>query len=233
MRQRTLLAAILAAGLTGGGILYAQPAATPPGGTTPTTAAPVPTAPVPTAPTPAPPAAPIPGDGADLPDISLPGEKQVTLSPQEMSDTADQLIKTMEGNHRATLGLQASAKQAKDVIKLNCVNENLLAVKQLLNIADAAKTDLTEAKIRGDRSEQVHQFSQITIAAEKSKAARDEASACIGEELHFVGKNDLEVDGPAVRNDPTDDLDNGEAGGEDPFTAPLEAPAYASPFAPL
>jgi hypothetical protein len=211
MRPRTLLASIAAAALAGGGILYAQPVDPPGGAGTGSGAAP----------------------GADAPDLSLPAEKEVKLSPQEMSDTADRLIREMEGFHRGTLELQAAAKQAKDVIKLNCVNENLLAVKQLLNIADEAKTDLTEAKIRGDRGEQVHEFSQITIANEKSKQARDEASACIGEELHFVGKNDLEVQGPPVRHDPTDDPDNGQAFGDDPFSSSLEDPAYASPFAPL
>lgn len=218
MRQRTLLSAIAASLLAGGGILYAQP------GTTPAD---------PPQPTPAPAPAPAPGDSPDLPDVSLPAEKEVKLSPQEMSDNAEQLITQMEGFHRRTLELQAAAKQAKDVIKLNCVNENLLAVKQLLNIADEAKTNLTEAKIRGDRSEQVHQYSQITIANEKAEDAQDEAAACIGEELHFVGKNDLEVDGPAVRHDPTDDDDLGETGGDDPYSTALEDPGYASPFAPL
>lgn len=207
MRPRTLLASIAAAALAGGGILYAQPADPPP--------------------------APAPAPAPAEPDLSLPAEKEVTLSVQQMTETSERLIREMEANHRSTLELQAAAKQAKDVIKLNCVNENLLAVKQLLNIADEAKTDFTEAKIRGDRGEQVHEFSQITIAAEKSKQARDEASACIGEELHFVGKNDLEVKGPPVRHDPTDDPDLGQAFGDDPFSTSLEDPAYASPFAPL
>lgn len=212
MRPRTLFAAVLAAGLAGGGILYAQP--------TPTPADPAPTP------------ATGSGSGSDLPDVSVSGEKEVKLSPQEMTDEAGRLIAEMEGFHRSTLELQAAAKQAKDVIKLNCVNENLLAVKQLLNIADEAKTNLTEAKIRGERSELVHQYSQITIANEKAKQAHDEATACIGEELHFVGKNDLDVTGPAVRYDPTDDGDLGQAGGEDPYTTALEDPGYASPFAP-
>ena len=147
----------------------------------------------------------------------------------------DEKKRREEERERARLekeNARTAAKQAKDVIKLNCVNENLLAVKQLLNIADEAKTNLTEAKIRGDRSELVHQYSQITIADEKAKQAHDEATACVGEELHFVGKNDLEVDGPAVRHDPTDDGDNGQVLGEDPYTASLEDPGYASPFAP-
>ena len=191
----------------GGGLLYAQP-----GGD-----------------------APAPAPDQELPELTLPGEKKVDLSPREMATRADELIDEMESTHRAVLEMQASAKQSKDVIKLNCVNENLLAVKQLLNIADAAENELDEAIARGDRSEQVHQFGQITIASEKAFAARQEAQGCIGEELHFVGKDDLTVDGPAIRNDPTDDGDLGTPGGEDPFDTEvsLEDPAYASPFMPL
>ncbi len=219
MRARTLVAAIVATAFAGGGMLYAQPGATP----TPDPGKPAPGAGSGTAaPTPAP----------DLPDVSLPTEKDVKLSTQEMDDNAAKLITEMEGIHRHTLELKASAQQAKDVIKLNCVNENLLAVKQLLNIADEAKTDFAEAKVQGDRGEQVHQYGQITIASEKAKEAGNEAQACIGEELHFVGKNDVTVDGPAIPHDPTKDGDVAVGSGEDPFQTQLEDPAYASPFAP-
>ncbi len=212
MAHRSLRLALLTVAIGaafGGGILSAQPGGDP--------------------------AAPAPAPTKELPDVTLPGEKKVDLSPREMSTRADDLIKEMEATHRAVLEMQAAAKQAKDVIKLNCVNENLLAVKQLLNIADAAENELDEASARSDRSEQVHQFGQITIASEKSQAARNEAQACIGEELHFVGKNDITVTGPGIRNDPTDDGDLGQPGGQDPFdyVVPLEEPAFASPFMPL
>ncbi len=215
MAQRSLRIALLTAAVAaalGGGMLYAQPA-DPPKADAPATDAP----------------------GKDLPDVTLPGEKNVDLAPREMSAKATELIKAMEATHRAVLEMQAAAKQAKDVIKLNCVNENLLAVKQLLNIADASENELAEAIARGDRSEQVHQFGQITIASEKSIAARDEAQACIGEELHFVGKNDITVTGPAIPYDPTHDGDIGQPSGADPFgtAVPLEDPAFASPFMPL
>jgi hypothetical protein len=224
MAQRIIRLALLTAAIgaaLGGGILSAQPG----GDTRPADPAPGPgSAP-----------APVPAPAPDLPDLTLPGEKKVDLSPREMSNRADELIKDMETIHRSVLEMQAAAKQAKDVIKLNCVNENLLAVKQLLNIADAAENELDEAIAREDRAEQVHQFGQITIASEKSAGARDEAQACIGEELHFVGKNDLTVDGPAIRNDPSDDGDLGQPGGADPFdtAVTLEDPAFASPFMPL
>lgn len=217
MPHRTFRIALFTAAIAavlGGGMLYAQPG----GDAKPADPAATP--------------APAP---ADRPDVTVSGEKKVDLSPREMNNRADELIKEMETTHRAVLEMQAQAKQAKDVIKLNCVNENLLAVKQLLNIADAAENELDEAIARDDRSEQVHQFGQITIASEKSQAARDEAQGCIGEELHFVGKNDVTVTGPAIRNDPTDDGDLGQPGGGDPFdvAVPLEEPAFASPFMPV
>ena len=103
MRARTLVAAIVATAFAGGGMLYAQPGADPkpdpdPGSGT-------------AAPAPAP----------DAPDVSLPTEKDVKLSTQEMDENAAKLITEMEGIHRHTLELKASATQSKDVIKLNCV----------------------------------------------------------------------------------------------------------------
>lgn len=211
MRARTIVATIVATVFAGGGMLYAQPGNTPDPGPGSGSSGPTPT---------------------PAPDVSLPTEKDVKLSTQEMDENAAKLISEMEGIHRRTLELKASATKSKDVIKLNCVNENLLAVKQLLNIADQAQNDFAGAKVEGDRSEQVHQYGQITIASEKAKEAGNEAQACIGEELHFVGKNDVTVDGPAIPHDPTKDGDVGVASGEDPFLTQLEDPAYASPFAP-
>mgnify|MGYP003381058932 CR=1 FL=1 len=136
MRARTLVAAIVATAFAGGGLLYAQPGSSNPGDAA---------------------KPPSPGSAApadDDPDLSLPADKNASLTPTEMSDNADSMIDEMEKIHRQTLELKAAATKSKDVIKLNCVQEEMLAVKQLLNIAEQAKTDLTEAKVQGDRAEQ-------------------------------------------------------------------------------
>jgi len=212
MPNRTLLLALATAVLAGAGVLYAQPG---------------------DAPAPAPPA-PDDKPQRDIADVTVPGEKTVNLSAREMDTNADEMIKEMEGFHRSVLENQAQAKQAKDVIKLNCVNEKLLAVKQLLNIAEAAENELDEAIVRGDRDEQIHQYGKITISHDNSENARNEARNCIGEDLHFIGKNDVTVTGPVIKYDPTDDGDVGEVGGDDPFAndVGLEDPAYASPVMP-
>jgi hypothetical protein len=197
MRQsKLLLSALVAAALAGGGLLYAQ---APDGGG---------------------------DDGEKLPEVSASGETEASLSPREMASESDRLIKEMEAAHVRVLELQAAARKAKDVIKLNCVNEKLLAVKQLLNIADSARTDLTEAVAGGDSAQQLHDYGQVKLAHERTVAERDEAEGCIGEEIIFVGPTQVTTDGPDIPDDPTDDPD-------DPFTAnapDFERPGYASPW---
>lgn len=176
----------------------------------------------------APAPAPAPKPDADLPDVTVSGETSASLSPREMTEEAAKLIGEMDAMHLRVLELQKSARNAKDVIKLNCVNEKLLAVKQLMNIADAAKTDLTEAISGDDRDAQVAKYGQVVLAHERATAERDEAEGCIGEELIFVGPTKVEVDGPTIPDDPTDDP-------QDPFSTnevadDVEHAADATPF---
>ena len=156
-----------------------------------------------------------PGGGSPPADVTAPAETKANLSPREMANETKRLLSEMEGFHVRVLQLQAAARKAKDVIKLNCVNEKLLAVKQLLNIADKAQTDLTEAIATSDRDAQVHQYSQVKLAHERATAERDEAEACIGEEIVFVGPSQVDVNGPAMPDDPTLDPHN-------PFDVPAE-----------
>lgn len=160
------------------------------------------------------------------PDITAPGELKANLTPRELASETKKLLSEMEGFHVRVLSLQASARKAKDVIKLNCVNEKLLAVKQLLNIAEVAENDLTEAIASGDRDAQYHQYSQVKLAHERATSERDEAEGCIGEEIVFVGPTKVDVDGPTIPDDPTDDPD-------DPFSGTVvifEPVVYATPF---
>lgn len=168
-----------------------------------------------------------PGDDLpDLPEVTASGEATANLSAREMVLESERLIGEMETVYRRVLELQASARKAKDVIKLNCVNEKLLAVKQLLNIAESAQNDLTEAVAAGDSASQVHQYGQVKLAHERSVAERDEAEGCIGEEIIFVGPTEVDVDGPDMPDDPTDDPDDTF----DPIGPDFERPASASPF---
>tara|TARA_R110002073_G_scaffold74100_2_gene181041 strand:+ start:30464 stop:31039 length:576 start_codon:yes stop_codon:yes gene_type:complete len=164
-----------------------------------------------------------PAGGDDAPEVTAPIETVSNLTPAEMQAEVGKNIKVMQETLVRVVELQQVARKQKDVIKLNCVNDKLLQVKQLLNIAEAGRTDLIESAAQGDTAAQTHHFSQITIASEKTSGLRDEAEGCIGEELVFLGPTEVTVDDPGLPDDPTgdDDFDWDDV---------IEPPGYASPF---
>jgi hypothetical protein len=168
-----------------------------------------------------------PGGGTPEPAVTASGEVRADLGGPEMDKEAKRLLTALEAMHVRVLELQKSARTSKDVIKLNCVNEKLLAVKQLLNIAESSQNDLTEALSTGDRDQQQHSYGQVKLAFERGSVERDEAEGCIGEEIVFVGPTQVEVDGPAIPDDPTVEFD-------DPFSSTTaisyEPPAYSTPY---
>lgn len=167
-------------------------------------------------------------DGAGV-DATLPMEKQVKLSPKEMRVTSEKLINEMKNMLERVIAIQQVARKQKDVIRLNCVNDRLLQVKKLLNIAESSRNDLIEAIAADNERERYHQYSKVKISHEKVSVLRDEAEACVGEELIFIGPTQVDVDKPAIPDDPTRN---------DPFILTddaiasdgLERPGFASPF---
>tara|TARA_R110002096_G_scaffold16898_2_gene57699 strand:+ start:30404 stop:30973 length:570 start_codon:yes stop_codon:yes gene_type:complete len=161
--------------------------------------------------------------GDDAPEVTAPVQKQANLTSAEMQATSEKYLKEMQDILVRVVELQNLARKQKDVIKLNCVNDKLLQVKQLLNIAEAGRTDLIEAIALQDGDSSAHQFSQISIAKEKTDGLHGEAEGCIGEELVFLGPTEVTVDDPGLPDDPTgdDDFDWDDV---------IEPPGYASPF---
>jgi hypothetical protein len=160
-----------------------------------------------------------PDDGGE-PDVTVPMEKQAQLSPADMSEEGVRLVRSMQESLKKVVGLQQVARKQKDVIKLNCVNDKLLQIKQLLNIAESATTNMVEAIAQDDEPGRYHEFNKIVIAQQQVQVLAGEAETCIGEELVFIGPTEVEVDEPALPDDPT--------GPDSEFD--IEDPGYASPF---
>ena len=163
----------------------------------------------------------------DLPDITVPMEKQARLAPNEMLARVDELITQMKQMLERVIAIQQVARKQKDVIRLNCVNDRLIQVKKLLNIAEAARSDLVEAAAGSDENERYHQLSKVTIAHENVSVLRDEAEGCVGEELIFLGPTKAEMfePDPPIIDDPT---------AQDPFDytggGTIQRPDFATPF---
>lgn len=156
----------------------------------------------------------------DRSDVTLSGEREANLSPADMVAESERLVSGMQTVLKKIVGLQQVARKQKDVIKLNCVNDKLLQVKQLLNIAEGATTNMHEAIAQEDEAGRYHEFGKIVIADQQVRVLAGEAENCIGEELVFLGPTEVEVDEPEHPDDPT---------GPEPEIE-IEDPGYASPF---
>jgi hypothetical protein len=139
-----------------------------------------------------------------------------------MTTRADGYLTKMREVLRRVVQLQGIARKQKDVIKLNCVNDKLLQIKQLVNIGEANKTNLDEAIARGDESGRYDFYSNLTIANDQVMTLGAEAEQCIGEDLSFLGPTETTVEGGNEPDDPTL--------GEEPGFPEVELPPVSSPF---
>jgi hypothetical protein len=135
-----------------------------------------------------------------------PGEpRKRVLSPGEMTNEASQMRQKMGETLRHVVQLQEASRRHKDVLKLNCVNDKLLQLKQLLNIADTAYTNMQEAIARSDQEGRYFEFGRVTIAQQQVQALSTEAENCIGEDVVFLGPTQVTVVEPNQPDDPTVD----------------------------
>ena len=134
-------------------------------------------------------------------------ERASGLSDAEKQEKASQYTSEMKGVLTQVLSLLKEAREDKDVIKVNCVNEKLTKIKGLIRIAEQADITLQEAIAKGERDAATHEFHKISISHQKVKILKTEAEQCIGELAFAVGKTsvEVEVDKETVpEDDPTD-----------------------------
>ncbi len=81
---------------------------------------------------------------------------------------------------------------------------------------------LSLAIAAGDEGDRYHRYTVVKISGEKIAGLRDEAEACVGEEISYLGPLSVDVDSPDMPDDPT----KGNPWDNDP----IEPPGYASPF---
>lgn len=155
-------------------------------------------------------------------ELDVPMRKKAQISPRDMATQGANYLAKMREILKRIVELQEIARRNKDVIKLNCVNDKLLQVKQLLNIGEAASKNMEAAVSRRDEEGRYHEFGRMTIAYQQVSVLGTEAENCIGEDLSFLGPTEVTVEEPEQPDDPT-----AEPTPEFPV---VEPPPVASPF---
>ncbi len=158
-------------------------------------------------------------DGASTADKAEP-KKARSLTAEEIAKKSNELGEQMSQDLVHVGRLQQKARKEKDVIKLNCVNDKLVQMKAMMNLADDKRTQITDALTLGNGRAPEH-FTDYTQSASDIHKLREEADVCVGVGPDYVGDSKLNVINPGIPDDPT-------AGS--PFDDGVEPPAYASPF---
>lgn len=151
-------------------------------------------------------------------------EKAAELSDSEKLDRASSYLAEMKEVLGHVLGLLKDAREEKDVIKVNCVNEKLTSIKGLIRIAEQADITLQEAVAKGEKDTATHEYHKIAISHQKVKMLKTEAEQCVGELAFAVGKTSVEVE-----------VDKDQVPEDDPTVVefpetPVVRPPAASPY---
>jgi len=124
------------------------------------------------------------------------GEIEIGAGNPFLKKKAGDHLSKIQGALRQVLTRVEEARNEKDIVKLNCVNEKLAQIKHILSVAEGAEVALQEAIAKGDDGADA-EYSKIAIARGKADQLRAEADECIGQ-LAFVvdEKTSVEVQQP-------------------------------------
>lgn len=162
--------------------------------------------------------------GAEKPDAEVKFRKASQLTAQEQLAQAQKYMVRMRGILGRIKKLVAQARKDRDLIKLNCVADKRIRAAGSMKVADGTNAGLKAAIARNDAGARNHEFAKLTIAYQKVTVLGQEAEACIGEEISYVGKAKVTVEinpDVAQQGDPTVTPDE---------PLPITRPPIASPF---
>ena len=155
-------------------------------------------------------------------------EKQTNEARRSIDKSNDRLTEVSATLNRL-IHLQQQAHSQKDVIKTNCINDKLLVVKQLENLAEADRQAMGSMNPETDGEEINNKSADLDDLAKEADKAKEGGEVCIGKEIAGAGAGNLEVTKPFITDDPTKDCN---FSGDCAWRQPLEYIAFASPFAP-
>lgn len=151
--------------------------------------------------------APTPAAPAESAPAPAPADKVTEVpDPEKIRRSADALTR-MRQVLKDVLGKLEEARNTKDVVKLNCVNEKLTQIKGLLRISEQADVALQEAIAKRESSAADHEFTKVSIARQKVDQLRAEAEECIGQLAFRTDEKltvEVQVPDDLIQTDPSE-----------------------------
>jgi len=116
------------------------------------------------------------------------------VSDEEKPEKSRRAIDKMRGVLSKVIKYLEEARDQRDVLKLNCVNEKLTAIKGLLRVSEQADVAMQEAIATGESTASEHEYEKIMIASKKVQSLGTESEVCIGELAVYSGQTSVSVE---------------------------------------
>lgn len=146
-----------------------------------------------------------------------------SLQPAEMVERGEAKVAAMRVTLESTTELLERARtQERDIIKINCINENLASMKGFVNVGEQSYDSLLQSTESNDIEASRHHYTLVSIAGQRVSGLGEQARVCAGEELRFADDASLDV-----RIDPDIGSPDSDRIGADDV---LERPPKVTPF---
>lgn len=109
------------------------------------------------------------------------------MTSEEKLLTAQKRIERMRSVLTQTTELLEKVREGEgDLLRINCINEKLAAIKGFVKVSEQSYTNLRDASGRADETAELHHYSLITVSADKVRDLGEEAQTCVGEVQVFA-----------------------------------------------
>jgi hypothetical protein len=116
------------------------------------------------------------------------------VSDADKPEASQSALARMKAILSKVLKYLSDARDQGDVVKLNCVNEKLTAIKGLLRVSELSDVQLQEALARRDGDAANHEYEKVAIALRKCEQLLAESEACVGELSVYAGDTEVQVE---------------------------------------
>ena len=115
---------------------------------------------------------------------------------------AEEATEEMQASYNKGIELLAEARQSRDAVQMNCVNEKVTAMKGILRVAQDAKSNLKNAMAINDIEQAKEELKKIRMGRSKLQEALTGANTCSGAEASYTGGTQVELEVDPVSANP-------------------------------
>ncbi len=127
-------------------------------------------------------------------EIKVTSIKFKDFSQKEIISKSAEYINTMKGMMSKSYNILKEARKEKNIMKLNCINDNIMVIKGYLRRSEDDKLQIDEYLSQDNNSNAVDLLAKIYEAFNSVKQADISIQSCSGNVLTYTGKKEIDVE---------------------------------------